>query len=208
MPRPRRVFLSLGHYNSRSMPDKSQKSRISCVIDGTNLFVTLRELNLPTRLHFTRLGIRIAKQLPKSVHPWVYQGTTYVTASPREADGAERFRRWRQFQEMVEKTDRVTLKLGRLEGPRGQTHEKGVDTHVTTSLLSGALTDLYDVAILISSDGDYAPAIDAVREAGKRVYVAFFKELRSYHLQQAANGFVDLTPFNFEHLRFYRYGAR
>ena len=105
---------------------------------------------------------------------------------------------------MLRKTNRLTVKLGRLEGPRGRTHEKGVDTHVTTTLLSGALTDGYDIALLVAADGDYGPAIDEVRGAGKRVYVAFFADAKSYHLNQAANGFVDITGFNYERLQFYR----
>ena len=105
---------------------------------------------------------------------------------------------------MLGKTDRLTLKLGRLEGPPGQTREKGVDTIVTTTLLGGAMKNSYDIAILVAADGDYASVLDDIREAGKRAYVAFFNDAKSYHCSQAANGFIDITPFNFEKLRFYR----
>lgn len=182
--------------------------RVSCIIDGSNFFVSLRNRQLPTRLHYTRLGIRIAKTLPPQLCPWEYQGTTYVCSSPRREDGEERFRQWRDFQDMLRKTNRLTLKLGHLEGPRGNVREKGVDSIVTTMLLGGALRDSYDVAILISADGDQAPVIDEVREAGKRVYVAFFRDSKSHHLEQAANGFVDVTAFDYENLRFYRRSRR
>ena len=62
----------------------------------------------------------------------------------------------------------------------------------------------YDAALLFSADGDYADVIDEVRAAGKKVYVAFFKDSKSHHLEQAANGFLDITNFDFNNLRFYR----
>ena len=172
-----------------------------CVIDGSNLFRALRVRGLPTRLHYTRLGIAIAKLLPPSLSPWVYLETTYVTASPRKSDGPERFQRWRRFQASLDKTDRLTLRLGRLEGPRGQVREKGVDTIVTTTLLSGVLRDTYDVAILVSADGDFASAIDEVRAHKKEVFVAFFGDASSYHLRQSANGFRDLSALDYDDLR-------
>jgi len=187
------------------MPSTSGKLRVACVIDGSNLFCELRERQLPTRLHYTKLGITIAKAIPPQVGLWEYQSTTYVCSSPRESENPERFRQWRQFQDMLGKTDRLTLRLGRLEGPPGDTREKGVDTIVTTMLLGGALKDTYDIAILVSADGDYASVVDEVRGAGKRVYAAFFDEKKSYHICQAATGFIDITQFNFEKLRFYRY---
>lgn len=182
----------------------TKKTRLVGIIDGSNLFVNLRDRQLPTRLQYTRLGIRVAKALPKNLDPWIYQNTTYVCSSPRRERGEFRWQQWRRFQEMLHKTNRLTLKLGRLEGPPGDTHEKGVDSIVTTTLLVGALQDTYDVAILFSGDGDYAPVVDEVRAAGKKVYVAFFRDTPMHHLKQAANGFIDISGFDFENLRFYR----
>jgi uncharacterized LabA/DUF88 family protein len=186
------------------MHSSSGKLRVACVIDGSNLFVELRTRLLPTRLHYTQFGITIAKKFPPELGIWDYQSTTYVCSSPREAENPERFRQWRQFQEMLNKTDRLTLRLGRLEGPPGETREKGVDTIVVTTLLGGALKDSYDIGILVAADGDYASMIDDVREAGKRIFVAFFGDKKSHHCCRAANGFIDIAGFNFEKLRFYR----
>ena len=59
--------------------------------------------------------------------------------------------------------------------------------------------------MLISSDGDFAEAVDVARAKGKKVYNVFFKEQRSYQLAKAANGFIDLGQFDLKRLRFYRY---
>ncbi len=53
--------------------------------------------------------------------------------------------------------------------------EKGIDVAITTDLLAGAADDHYDTAILVSSDTDFIPAIDWVRNRFKKrvEYVGF-----------------------------------
>ncbi len=53
-------------------------------------------------------------------------------------------------------------------------HEKGVDVQIAVDLIVGAYEDLYERAILVSSDSDLIPALIKVRERGKKVeYVGF-----------------------------------
>jgi hypothetical protein len=42
--------------------------------------------------------------------------------------------------------------------------EKGVDTSIVTDLFSGAINDAYDVAVLVSNDSDFVPAIQTIQE--------------------------------------------
>ena len=136
-------------------PNASKKARVISLIDGSNLHVYLKNNALPTRLHYTKLSIELAKRLPKELQPWVFLRTIYVTSSPIESDNPTAFRDWQVFQDMLGRTERLELRLGRREGPPGARREKGVDTLITTALLQGALRDDYDIAILISSDGDW-----------------------------------------------------
>jgi uncharacterized LabA/DUF88 family protein len=53
--------------------------------------------------------------------------------------------------------------------------EKGIDTQIVVDMLLGAARDTYDVAILVSGDADFAGAVEAVKELGKKVYVAHFR---------------------------------
>lgn len=46
---------------------------------------------------------------------------------------------------------------------------KGDDIHLAIDMLRDAYENKYDVAILISGDGDFAPLIEYVRQKGKRV---------------------------------------
>jgi len=65
-------------------------------------------------------------------------------------------------------------------------HEKGVDVKIAVDLLVGAYDNLYDVAVLISSDTDLIPAIKKVRHLGKELEYVGFSHLPSFALQKNA----------------------
>jgi uncharacterized LabA/DUF88 family protein len=66
--------------------------------------------------------------------------------------------------------------------------EKGVDVALAVDMLTGAFEDRYDTAVLVSSVGDFKPAVEAVRRYGKRVeYVFFPGAQRSSALLQSCN---------------------
>lgn len=55
-----------------------------------------------------------------------------------------------------------------------------------------AYNNAYDTAILVSSDGDFVPAVLAVKEIGKNVENIGFETKFSYHLQQKCDKFIRL----------------
>ena len=65
--------------------------------------------------------------------------------------------------------------------------EKGVDIMMATDLLQFAYRDLYDVAVLVSGDADFAYAMQAVKNLGKHVEVVAFPSNLSYELSQTAD---------------------
>ena len=78
--------------------------------------------------------------------------------------------------------------------------EKGVDIMVATDLLKLAWDDLYDVAILVSGDGDFAYAVQAVKNLGKHVEIAAFPSNLSWELANVADDRELFTPEYFETL--------
>jgi len=53
--------------------------------------------------------------------------------------------------------------------------EKSVDVKLATDLIK--LKDIYDIAVIVSGDQDYVPAVDAIKDFGKHVVnVSFVKE--------------------------------
>jgi len=55
-------------------------------------------------------------------------------------------------------------------------NEKAVDVYLAIDLLQ--LRDIYDVAIIVSGDQDYVPAVQAIKNSGKHVVNVSFKERR------------------------------
>ena len=70
---------------------------------------------------------------------------------------------------------------------------KGDDILIATDMLSGAYENSYDVAILVSGDGDFVPVIKKVQMMGKRVENAFFKISSSNYLKMVCNESVPLN---------------
>ena len=68
---------------------------------------------------------------------------------------------------------------------------------LTTALVSHAYRDDYDVAFLVCGDGDYVPVVEEIKNAGKRVVVAFFGPNYglSTDLRIAADRFVNIEGY-------------
>jgi len=70
---------------------------------------------------------------------------------------------------------------------------KLVDQSLTVSALHHAYQDNYDTALIISGDADYIPLIEELKSIGKRVHLAFFREIVRDPIRRAADRFIDLT---------------
>ncbi len=76
---------------------------------------------------------------------------------------------------MLKKTPYLEVRLGGMKLSQGVPVEKGIDIMLATDLLHFAWNNLYDVAILVSGDGDFAYALQAAKNMGKHVEVAYFE---------------------------------
>ena len=68
--------------------------------------------------------------------------------------------------------------------------EKAVDVMIAVDMISMAHRDIYDVAYLLSADGDFTPAVDEVREMGKKVFAA--SPLYGAELAARVNTFIPM----------------
>jgi uncharacterized LabA/DUF88 family protein len=71
--------------------------------------------------------------------------------------------------------------------------EKGVDMRIGVDMVAGASKGLYDVAVLVSGDGDLVEAVKAVKDLGRHVELATFAKGRSDELAAAADVINELT---------------
>ncbi|HEU4888210.1 MAG TPA: NYN domain-containing protein [Thermoanaerobaculia bacterium] len=74
--------------------------------------------------------------------------------------------------------------------------EKAVDVFLAVDVVSLAISDTYDAAYLLTADGDYTPAVDAVRKLGKKVYAACPSS--GAQLAKTVNSFIHLQPSWFD----------
>lgn len=101
----------------------------------------------------------------------------YYTGIFQNVDGSQKsealVKGQQKFLANLEK-DGFDIKRGRIIYDSGKIREKGVDVKIAVDLAVGAFEDIYDVAILISSDTDLIPAIKYIKYRKKRLeYVGF-----------------------------------
>ena len=70
----------------------------------------------------------------------------------------------------------------------------GADVALTKDMLSHAFRGNYEIAVLISGDGEYVPLIEELKRLGKRVHVHFLNRHTNPELKLAADAFEDITP--------------
>jgi uncharacterized protein (TIGR00288 family) len=77
---------------------------------------------------------------------------------------------------------------------RTATHivQKEVDVAMACRMVTHAMKDSYDVAVVVSGDRDFVPAIEAVQEAGKRAEVASFEETFSKEMLKVCDTYHKL----------------
>jgi uncharacterized LabA/DUF88 family protein len=73
------------------------------------------------------------------------------------------------------------------------TIEKGIDTAIVTDMISLAWADAWEVAILVSSDRDFIPAVEFLANKGRRVINAHFPP-KGMHLARTCWASIDLRP--------------
>ena len=151
-----------------------KSKRVAVYIDGSNLYFKLRELKFSQLNKFNYRGLASWLARKREVISYRYY-VGVVRAQANNAKGQElRKEQQRLFAHLTSPAQGFIVKQGYLMGSDGTYHEKGVDVKIATDLLVGAYDDIYDVAIILSSDTDLIPAIQKIKHLGKHVeYVGF-----------------------------------
>ena len=134
-------------------------------IDGSNLYHVLSQTCGRHDLRFGKFVEKLTsgRDLVRAYYYNVRQDRTHNAAAAQEQD---------RFLASLEEVPYLETRLGIYKQRGVEMVEKGVDVMIATDLVSGAFKNLYDTAILVSGDGDFFPAIEAVKDLGKHVEVA------------------------------------
>jgi uncharacterized LabA/DUF88 family protein len=148
------------------------KEKIAIFIDGGNFYRRIREngqFQKGVKFNYLKFPEYLARGR-------VVVLKNYYVGVVRNYDGSEK------SQKMVESQQKFLsgLENDGYEVRRGKIvydnkiREKGVDVQIAIDLVIGAVENIYDTAIVVSSDTDLIPAIKYVRSRGKKIeYVGF-----------------------------------
>lgn len=152
-------------------------------IDAMNLYESLgpKGLKINTNIDYYKFASKIVGRQRRLIRVYVYTGTYDQTREPQKYAAQMR------FISRVQQMPFVTLKTRPLIFRRGGYIQKGVDTWIATDMVSMAFLHHYDVSFLVSGDGDLAPAVDAVKAAGKQIIAATFNRSRSTAVANSAD---------------------
>jgi len=155
-------------------------------IDAMNMYESIGNLGLNTNIDYYKLSLKLAGLNRRLIRCHVYTGAYDQRREPDKYAGQMRF-----FNK-IHAMQFVTLKTRPLVVRGGSLFQKGVDTLIATDMVSMAFLNHYDIAFLASGDGDLAPAVEAVKSAGKQIIVASFARSRSTAVGTAADHEIPL----------------
>jgi len=169
-------------------------NRVIIFIDGSNLYHIIRDIigSSYSLIDFNFEGF--TKYLcdgRKLVR--VY----YYTAPLDKKKDEETYKKQQKFFEYLKKIPNFNLVLCRMQ----KDIDNGIlkysvkedDIHLAVDMVKLSYNDAYDTAILVSSDGDFVPAIEAVKEKGKNVENIGFETKFSWHLKQRSDKFKQIS---------------
>jgi uncharacterized LabA/DUF88 family protein len=150
------------------MEDLSAAPRVAVFIDGSNLYHALQS-------NFNRHDLNYEGFVKKLCGSRRLYRTYYYNVLQDPAHRPDGSREQQDFLDVLRKTPYLEMRLGSTKTSQGVSVEKGIDVMLATDLVCLAWEDFYDVAILVSGDADFAYAVQAVKNLGKYVEVAYFE---------------------------------
>ena len=162
--------------------------RVAIFIDGSNLYHNLKRFDIKTKFEEIIKRIETKRKIVDIF---------YYTALLDRSINEERYKEHKRFLDKIKEIPnfhvvlcnlrRVILKDGFVNFAI-----KGDDVYLATDLIKGAYENLYDVAIIVSGDADFIPAIKLVQKNGKKIINAFFPKSSSYLLRNCCDGSINL----------------
>lgn len=155
--------------------------RVAIFIDGSNLYHALRA-------NFNRSDLKFGDFVQKLVGPRQLFRTYYYNVLQDPSQYPETYRDQQEFLDTLRRTPYLEVRLGTTKLLQGIPVERGIDIMLATDLLQFGWSNLYDIAILVSGDGDFAYALQAIKNIGKHVEVAYFES-------NAARNLIEVTDY-------------
>ena len=164
------------------------KERVSIFIDGSNFYNS-------TRRKYKKINLqKLVDELlrgRKLVNAFYYVAPLDFKTNPKK------YWKHQKFINVLRKIPKFNVVLCNLRKVKSEDRKikfivKGDDILLAHDFLMDAAKNLYDTAIIVSGDEDFAPIIKTVQDMKKRVENAFFKESSLYFLRRKCNSSINL----------------
>ncbi|MCD6600306.1 MAG: NYN domain-containing protein [Dehalococcoidia bacterium] len=159
---------------------KTRGDRVAIFIDGSNLYHSLQT-------NFKRHNLNYAEFTAKIVGSRQLFRTYYYNILQDSAQWPGTSHEQQDFLDILRKTPYLEIRLGTTKMAQGGPVERGIDIMLATDMLRFAWNDLYDIAVLVSGDSDFTYALQAVKDFGKYVEIAYFERNTSKDLLDIAD---------------------
>lgn len=165
--------------------------RVIIFIDGSNLYHALKD-------NFARADINFAEFARKLTGDRKLFRIYYYNVLQDPGQRPDGAREQQEFFDQLRKVPYMELRLGGTKLSQGVTVEKGIDIMLATDVVNYAWRDMYDVAVIVSGDSDFAYALKLVKDLGKHIEVANFVSNVSKDLIEIADirHLLDRQYFN------------
>jgi len=166
--------------------------RVAVFIDNSNVFHNIYDIRKTDKSWVALYDpLILAKKLAGNRN-LVYVGfycvrpPSYLLNENKESQ--RKYNLTQKYYGEIEKLSSISIKFGDLKGTKGQLQEKNLDTQLSTDMVAMAAFNEYDVAILVSNDGDYKSAVENTKKFNKKIENLFFKG----SLSMAIDGICDI----------------
>ena len=178
-----------------------KKERVAIYIDGNNFYKYLKdkEIDFPKgmKFDFNKFVDFLAGErgcISKRYYVGIARNLDDTKKSKQIVRGQQK------FLSKIENNGFI-IKRGRVMYDKGRIREKGTDVKIAVDLIVGAVDDLYDVAVLVSSDTDLIPAVRYIKYRGKKLEYVGFSHAPSLGMQKHANLSILLRPKDIENFK-------
>lgn len=123
----------------------------------------------------------------------------YYNAQLDELKNPEKFESQKEFFEKLKKIPKLNLRLCKLLKRKLPSSDKYYyvlkedDIYMAVDIVEGACENKFDIAILISGDGDFVPAVKSVKKKNKKVINIYFKKSSSRNLKNDCDDSIEIN---------------
>lgn len=187
-------------FSSVSSPTATHRA-IMIFIDGGYLRKIMQEVVSSDSIDFDKLRDLLIKYTGPG-HMYVSYGTIagelirifYYDAIVEHKDDSVKNEEQQKYFDLIKTSRFYEVRLGRLIKTGKEYKQKGVDVLLAADMITKAYQNQYDICILLAGDDDLIDVVQAVKNAGKRVFGVYKKDSASKRLIESFDSRYELNP--------------